>query len=457
MDVNQSNENVNLIKGNPKEAIRRTAPPIIISLFVMSLYNIVDRIWVAGLGTDPLAALGFVEPLFMIIIGLGDGLGAGANSVISRFIGSNDYDEASNSSLHATLIVLIISIIFPLIFIPFLRQILSLMGASDVMNYAMDYILVIFIFTIAFLFNCLFSFQLRAEGDAKRSTVIMVSGGLINIILDPIFIYILNLGIAGSAYATVISNIIPDLLAIYWIYLSKSTYIDYSIKKFKFKWSLIKNLLFVGLPASIEELIMAVVNIVLNGMLSIIAGTAVIASFTSAFSIIEIGMMPGIGVGNAAITIAGVAYSAGSYKKLKTTCHYSIKLSLLISSITFAIIYIFAPQIAHLFSYSASNGSLNVLVTECLRDLSFFVIVAAIGGVCGNVLQGMGKGITSLGLTIIRELILVLLFSFLFCFILSWGIKGVYYGMSIGALIGSLIEFLVFELYLKRFKEEKLN
>ncbi|MDD6256600.1 MATE family efflux transporter [Methanobrevibacter boviskoreani] len=87
MDVNKSNENVNLIKGNPKEAIRKTAPPIIISLLVMSLYNIVDRIWVAGLGTDPLAALGFVEPLFMIIIGLGDGLGAGkfCNLPIYRF------------------------------------------------------------------------------------------------------------------------------------------------------------------------------------------------------------------------------------------------------------------------------------------------------------------------------------------------------------------------------------
>lgn len=453
MNVNQS-QNVDLIKGDPKEALRKLAPPIILSLLVMSLYNIIDRIWIAGLGTGPLAALGFVAPLYMIIVGLGNGLGAGANSLISRYIGASDYKEASNSGLHALLIVIIFSILIPVIFFPFLKNILVLMGATSVINYSFSYISIIFICTFAFLLNGLFSNQLRAEGDVNRATFIMVSGGIINIALDPVLIYLLNFGIAGAAYSTVISNIIPDILAVYWIYLRESTFLDYSFSGFKYKGGIIKDLLAVGIPASIEQLIMSIVNIIINGMLSIVAGTAIVASFTSAFSIIEIAMMPSIGVGTAAITVAGVAFGEKSYKKLKTTCHYSIKLSLLVAVVAVAIIYIFAPQIAYLFSYSASSGSLNILVTKCLRELSFFILAAAIGGICANVLQGMGKGTISLCLTVVRELILVLLFCYTLCFTFSRGVNGILYGLTLGVLTGSFIALIVFELYLKKFKED---
>lgn len=457
MDENKSNDNVDIIRGDPKEAIRKLAPPLIISLLIMSLYNIIDRIWIAGLGTEPLAALGFVAPLYMVIVGLGNGLGAGANSLISRYIGSNNYNEASNAGLHGLLIVVLFSILIPIIVMPFLKPIIVLIGASEVLTYAESYISIIFIGTFAFLLNGLFANQLRAEGDVKRSTFIMVSGGIINIVLDPIMIYLLNFGLTGAAYSTVISNIIPDLLAIYWLYISKSTYLDYEINRFKFKWTVIKDLLAVGIPASIEELIMAVVNIVTNGMLSIVAGTAIVASFTSAFSIIEIATMPTVGVGIAAITVAGVAYGERNYNKLKTTCHYSIKLSLIVSCISLIIIYLFAPQIAYLFAYGSNSGSLNTLIIQCLRDLSLFLLAGAIGIVSANVLQGMGKGTMSLILTVNREVILILLFSYILGFVFSWGVKGILYGMTIGVLIGSLIALLVFELYLKRLKKIELG
>lgn len=457
MDENKSNDNVDIIRGDPKEAIRKLAPPLIISLLIMSLYNIIDRIWIAGLGTEPLAALGFVAPLYMVIVGLGNGLGAGANSLISRYIGSNNYDEASNAGIHGLLIVVLFSILIPIIIIPFLKPIIVLIGASEVLTYAESYISIIFIGTFAFLLNGLFANQLRAEGDVKRSTFIMVSGGIINIVLDPVMIYLLNFGLTGAAYSTVISNIIPDLLAVYWLYISKSTYLDYEINRFKFKWTVIKDLLAVGLPASIEELIMAVVNIVTNGMLSIVAGTAIVASFTSAFSIIEIATMPTVGVGIAAITVAGVAFGERNYNKLKTTGHYSIKLSLIVSCISLIIIYLFAPQIAYLFAYGSNSGSLNTLIVQCLRDLSLFLIAGAIGIVSANVLQGMGKGTMSLILTVNREVILILLFSYILGFVFSWGVKGILYGMTIGVLVGSLVALLVFELYLKRFKEIELR
>ena len=111
--VNETdNERIKLIRGDPKRAIRKLALPMILSMLLMSSNNVIDSIWVAGLGSNPLAALGFVTPLFLIVVGLGVGIGAGANSLISRFIGAKKHEKASNASIHSMIIGIIIGFLF---------------------------------------------------------------------------------------------------------------------------------------------------------------------------------------------------------------------------------------------------------------------------------------------------------------------------------------------------------
>ena len=279
------NENIEILRGDPKKALIKLALPMIFALLLISINNIIDRIWIAGLGTDALAAIGLVAPIFMIIIGIGNGLGAGSNSLIARYIGSKEHEKASNSGLHSILIVLLVSLLIPIIILPFYDQIIYLMGASSVIDYARDYGIIMIIGSFAFLFNLLFSSQLRAEGDMKKATFTMAAVDVLNIIMDPIFIYMLNLGVKGAALATVLSSIFPTLVAVYWLFIKKNTFLDYSLKNFKYNFNYVKDILTVGIPASLEEFIISLVNIILNSMFVIVAGTNIIAAFNITFTI----------------------------------------------------------------------------------------------------------------------------------------------------------------------------
>lgn len=448
----EENENIEILRGDPKKALIKIAIPMVFALLLISFNNIIDRIWVAGLGTDVLAAIGFVSPLFMIIIGMGNGLGAGSNSSISRFIGSKQKDDAGNSALHSLLIVTVVSILIPLIVLPFFDDIVVYMGAGSVIGYARDYGIPILLGSFAFLFNLLFSSQLRAEGDMKKATFVMAAVEVLNMILDPIFIYVFDLGIKGAALATVVASIIPTLVAVYWLFIKKNTYINYNVRNFKYHSSYIRDILIVGIPASLEEFIISMVNIILNSMLVIVSGTSIIAAFNISFIILQLGMMPCIAIGTSAITVAGVAYGAKEYDKVKTTCHYGIKISLMIATIITVLIVLFAPQLAMLFTYNQANNGLYNLIIDVLRIVSVFLIITPVGGICAMVFQGMGKGTISLLLTIVRELVFVVLLSYLFGILLNFGVNGVLNGFIMGLIIGSAISLIVFELFIRKVK-----
>lgn len=140
-DVNQR---ISLIMGDPKKAIRVLSVPMIISMLLIMAYNLADSIWVAGLGPDALAALGFINPLFMIVIGLGNGLGAGATSLIARCIGANNKKGADNAAIHSLILTLIISAVSTLFVLVFLPNILLAMGAGETVGLAMEYGYIVF-------------------------------------------------------------------------------------------------------------------------------------------------------------------------------------------------------------------------------------------------------------------------------------------------------------------------
>ena len=140
----KKSKNIDVITGDPKKAIIKLALPMMLSMLLIMLYNLADSIWVAGLGADALAAIGFITPLFMVLIGLGNGIGAGANSLIARNIGAKNYEQANNAGLHGILLSIIISVIFTIIIEAFMVPILQFMGAGHTIQYAMDYSYIIF-------------------------------------------------------------------------------------------------------------------------------------------------------------------------------------------------------------------------------------------------------------------------------------------------------------------------
>lgn len=450
-------ENIEMITGDPKKAINKLSFPIIGSMFLILVNNIIDSIWVAGLGADPLAALGYITPLFMILVGFGNGIGAGGNSLISRYIGAEDKASANNAAIHNLILSLIFSLVVSAIFLAFMKPMLIMMGASSVINYAMDYGFIIFVGTFGLLMPPIVGGAFRAEGDIKRATIPIALAAIINMILDPIFIYVLGMGIKGAALATVLGPLISLLVMLYWIFVKKDTYLSYNRKDFHNDLGMYKDILVVGIPASLEQLVLSVLTIFVNYMLTIVSGPVSVAVYTAGWRIINIGMVPAIGVGTAAISVSGVAFGAKKYENLRIVARYAVKVALIASIIVCIILYVFSNQIALAFSYSESSSQLAPLIANFLQIMCLFILYVPFGASAGNVFQGVGKGTISFFLTAFREFILVLIFAYLLGFTFNMGEFGIYCGMLLGGGIGSLICYACIELYINKLIKNQKN
>ncbi len=446
-------KNIEMITGDPKKAIVKLALPMMLSMLLIMLYNIADSIWVAGLGPDALAAVGFITPLFMVLIGLGNGIGAGANSLIARNIGAKNRDQANNAGLHAIVLSIIVSLVFTILIEVFMVPILQFMGAGNTIQYAMDYSYIIFGFLFIFVFSGVASAIFRSEGDMRRATIAIAVTAVLNIILDPIFIYVLNFGISGAAWATVVSATMSCIVMSYWIWVKKDLFLDLSPKNFKYSSHIMIDTLQVAIPSTLETIVFSALAIIINSMLVLAAGTTAVAVYTASMRIVQLAMIPLIGIGTAVLTVAGVAYGAHNYKNLQTAHSYSIKIGFIVSIILGALMFIFSGQIAAVFSYTQASAGLASEIATAISVLSLFVLAIPHGIMSSMMFQGVGKGTYSLLITLLRSLILETVFAYLFCFIFGWGLPGIYGGVVFGCFVGGTIGYIWAKLFIRKFKE----
>ncbi|WP_298523618.1 MATE family efflux transporter [uncultured Methanobrevibacter sp.] len=446
-------KNIEMITGDPKRAIRKLAWPMMLSMLLIMLYNLADSIWVAGLGADALAAIGFITPLFMVLIGLGNGIGAGANSLIARNIGAKNYDEANNSGLHAVVLSIIVSLIFTVLIEAFMVPILQFMGAGETIGYAMDYSYIIFGFLFIFVFSGVASAIFRSEGDMRRATIAIAVTAILNIILDPVFIYILDFGISGAAWATVISASMSCLVMSYWIWGKKDLYLDLSPKNFHYSSRIMIDTLQVAIPSTLENVIFSALAIIINSMLVLAADTTAVAVYTASMRIVQMAMIPLLGIGTAVLTVSGVAYGAHNHENLKTAHSYSIKLGFIFSIAIGLVMYIFSNQIATVFSYTSASAALAQQIATAISVLTLFVLAIPHGIMSSMMFQGVGKGIYSLLITLLRSLILESVFAYLFCFIFGWGVVGIYAGVVFGCFVGGTLGYVWAKFFIRKFRQ----
>ena len=446
-------KNIEMITGDPKKAIIKLAVPMMISMLLIMLYNIADSVWVAGLGGDALAAIGFITPLFMVLVGLGNGIGAGANSLIARNIGAKNHAQANNAALHAIVLSVIVSVVFTILIEAFMVPILKFMGAGSTIGYAMNYSYIIFGFLLIFVYSGVASAIFRSEGDMRRATIAIAITAILNIILDPIFIYVLNFGIEGAAWATVISASLSCLIMSYWIWGKKDLYLDLSPKNFSYSSKIMIDTLQVAIPSTLETIIFSALAIIINSMLVIASGTDAVAVYTASMRIVQLAMIPLIGIGTAVLTVAGVAYGAHNYKNLQTAHSYSIKIGFAISVLLGLLMFIFSSQIAAMFSYTEASAVLAPEIATAISVLSLFVLAIPHGIMSSMMFQGVGKGTYSLLITLLRSLILETVFAYIFCFIFGWGVVGIYSGVIIGCFVGGTIGYIWAKFFIRKFRE----
>ena len=451
MNTKEETQGVSLLRGNPKEAVKKLSIPLMLSMMIISLYNIIDSIWVAGLGADQLAGVGFVIPLEFLIISAGTSLGAGTTSVVSKYVGAKDNQMADNAAAHSVILSIIVSLIITIIFTVFMKELLIAMGArGQGLGYALDYAHIYFVLSFFVIMpNALYGL-LRSEGDTKRTMYVMVFCAILNMILDPIFIYTLNLQMFGAALSTIISLMIVLAIIIYWIYIKKDTYLKPTLSNFQYDSRIIFDMLKVAIPSILEMIFITFITAVMHFIILAVSTTDSIAVFENGWRMVTLATEPMIAISIALTSIVAANYGAKNYTNIKTAYNYSVKLSTIIGVVALAIFLIFAPQIAYLLSYGETSIRLLNPTIMFFYIFAWFFITFPGGIISTYVFQGLGKGTHSLILTVIRDAICATLFAILFGIVLDFGINGVWFGLMIGYVIGGTIAIIYANNYLNK-------
>ena len=438
-----SNKNVELMRGEPEIAVRKLAIPIMISMLLTASYNIVDGIWVAGLGQAAIAGIGFVTPIFMILNGVSVGLGNGATSSISRAVGAKDHERANKSATHALLIFVLASLLLTVVLLFIQEPLIKTYGASgQSLAEGLKYGTPLFLGLFGFMLANGGSGILRGEGDMTRAMYAMIVSVVLNFILDPIFIYILNLGSAGASLATIISSLGSAAVIMYWILIKKDTYVHVTFKDFEFDSKIFIDILKVGIPASLDMFMMSLAMSIYLIFISSIAGEYGIAAFTSGQRLFLFAIMPLNAIGSAVAAVSGSAYGARNADYLSRAHYYGTNFAMAFGLVMVFILVVFAPQLSLIFAYTPETANLVPEITNFLRIASFGLLLVGIGMPSSFMYQGIGRGTTSLAWTIIREVIFTVSFTYLFGIVLNWGLIGIWTGLAVGRMLASILNFI---------------
>lgn len=453
-----ANKNVEVMRGNPETAVKKLTIPIMISMLLTASYNIIDGVWIAGLGQEAIAGIGFITPIFMILNGVSVGLGSGATSSISRFVGAKNHKKASQSAAHSLLIFLIASVVLTIVLLILQEPLLKLYGASgESLAQGIKYGTPLFLGLFAFIFANGASGILRGEGDMKRAMYAVVVSVILNAILDPICIYILGWGSAGAAIATILSSICSAIVILYWILVKKDTYVDVNLGEFKFDSSIAKDILKVGIPASMDMLVMSIAMSLYMIFISSIAGEFGIASFTSGQRLYLFAIMPLTAIGTAVTAVVGSSFGAKNGEYISRAHKFGAKFGIIFGTCVTLILVVFATQLSTIFAYTAETAHLVPEITRYLQIACLSLPLTGAGMASTFFYQGIGKGTISLSWTIIREVIFTVGATFFFGIYLGWGLIGIWVGLAIGRAAASILNYLYARYTIKGIRETLRN
>ncbi len=422
---------------NPRRALFVLAGPITVAMFVQTMYNIVDTAFVGRLGAEAIAALTFAFPLFFILIGLNSGIGVGINSIISRRLGAKDKDGAENSAVHGLVLTAVFGAALMAVGLPAQRSLFILLGAGGhVLDLSMSYMTVIFLGVFfmfpAYAMNSIFS----AQGDTRTPMIVQTTALILNAVLDPIFIYPLGFGVQGAAIATVIALAFSFLMYIFFI--RRRSYLKVDFRRFRFSFSLCREICRVGAPASLMMLILSIYVMFLNRFMAHF-GTSHVASFGLATRLESLPSMLIVGISVALLTLVGMFFGAQRFPMVKSISWYGIRMGAVMTSLIGLVFFIAPAVFLRIFT---DEPQILVLGAAYLRiDVLTFPMMA-VSMIISRVLQGMGYGVPGLVINLVRIFIVAVPLAYVFVFIFGYGFLSVAWAMVCGGAVSNIMAVL---------------
>lgn len=357
--------------------IAKLAVPTVISMLVTSIYNMADTFFVSQINTQASAAVGVVFPIMAIIQAFGFTLGMGSGSLVSIRLGqkrNSDANVIASTAFFSSIFFGGIVTLFGNLFTP---QILRFIGASEtVLPYAQDYATYIFWGAPFICASFVMNNDLRSEGKAYLSMIALTSGGILNIILDPIFIYGFKLGISGAAIATLVSQFISFSILLSF-YLRKKTVVRINIKNVSVKDGTLWKIICTGIPSLARQGLASIASILLNTSAAVY-GDAAIAAMSIATKILMFVASIMIGIGQGFSPVSGYNYGAKRFDRVKKAYFFMVASGSSIMSFFAIIIFIFARQILH--SFIDDQAAIDIGVVALRWQVSFIPLHPLIVG-----------------------------------------------------------------------------
>lgn len=385
------------------------AIPMVISMLVQSIYNIVDSMFVAQISEDALTAVSLAFPVQNILIAFGVGIGVGSSALLSRFLGENNRERVGAVAIHGIVISGITYVIFALLGILFTEKYALNQGQNAVVTqYTKEYLHIVTIFSIGIFFQTLAEKLLQATSLTKYTMITQMSGAILNIILDPILIFGLfgfpKLEVRGAAIATVIGQLFGAIVGFYFN-KTKNHDIKFTSKRFKFHGDIVKQIFWIGLPTIVMNTIGSFVVFALNTILKSF-GSSAIASYGVMFKFQSFAFLPVFGISNALTTIVSYNYGAKKKDRIKESIALSIKSAFVLMVIAVVIMWLFPRQLLAMFNATDNMIEIGVPMMRIV-SLSYLVAVPAMVSV-GGVFQSLGNWQIAIFQSFLRQFIILI-------------------------------------------------
>lgn len=428
--------------------------PAIVGMMVNSLYNIVDRIFIGNssdLGKFGLAGITIGFPIMIIMLSIGILFGVGGATLFSLKLGEGRIEEADHALGNAFSLMVIAAIIFMIAGQIFLKPLLVLFGASEiVLPYSVEYMRVIFFGSVFQILGIGMNNFIRADGNPKIAMLTMFLGAGLNTVLDPLFIFVFKMGMAGAAYATILSQFISASWVVMYFIKSKSKH-KLQFKYMKLKPDIVAKITSLGIPGFALQLANSFLNAILNKNLFVYGGDIAVSGMGIINSLQTIFLMPIVGIKQGVQPIISFNYGARKFSRVKEAAKLSVLIATIIVVIGYIITRLFPEQIVSIFNRDSELvkfGSYGLMAWLLFLPVVGFQIIAS------NYFQAIGKSRAAMFLTLTRQVIFLI--PALIIFPKFWGINGLLHAAPFADFFSALITGIWFYSGIKNLEKDSI-
>ncbi|WP_297202258.1 MATE family efflux transporter [uncultured Flavonifractor sp.] len=392
-----------------KRLVLSMSLPMMISMLVQALYNVVDSYFVAKVSENALAAVGMAFPYQNLMIAVSVGTGVGVNALLSRSLGAKDYETANRTAENGVLLAILSTIVFSIIGVVFARPFFLAQNSDpDIVSQGVAYLSICAGLSFGLFLEVMFERLLQSTGRTFYTMITQGVGAVINIIMDPVLIFGVGpfpeMGVAGAAAATVMGQIVAGILALCFN-ITHNPEIQPRLKGFRPSASIIGRIYSVGIPTIVLNSISSVMTFGMNLILGAISTSTAVAVFNVYFKLQSFVFMPVFGLNNGMVPIVSYNFGARKRKRLTDTVRFSAILAVGIMLVGLVVIQIFAAPILSIFEASAEMLRIGV---PALRIISLCFVFAGFNIICSSTFQALGNGVLSMIMSIVRQLVVLL-------------------------------------------------